>query len=91
MTWHANDVMFGGYAEGSLDPARASSLEAHLLSCASCRERIVPFSDPRRREQLWVGIQSEMHAPRPGPVEALLSRIGVSGHLARLLAATPSL
>jgi hypothetical protein len=32
-----------------------------------------------------------MDAPQPGPVEALLPRIGLSEHLARLLAATPSL
>lgn len=91
MTWHASDVMFGDYADGSLDPARASSLEAHLVNCASCRERVAPLSDVRRAKQVWAGVQREMDVPQPGPVEALLPRIGLSEHVARLLAATPSL
>jgi hypothetical protein len=91
MTWHANDVILGGYVDGSLDPARASSLESHLLSCASCRAKLVPVSEQERGERVWAGIQREMDAPQPGPVEALLNRVGVPGHVVRLLATTPSL
>lgn len=91
MTWHASDAIIGSYVEDSLDPARASSLEAHLLSCASCRERVAPLVRQTHQEHVWAGIQSEMDAPQPGPVEGLLSRIGLPGNVARLLTATPSL
>ena len=91
MTWHASDLMLDGYAEGSLDPARASSLEAHLVNCASCRKRVAPLSDERRVERVWADIQREMDMPQPGTIEALLSRMGLSDHVARLLAVTPSL
>ena len=91
MTWHASNAILDSYVEDSLDPARASSLEAHLLSCAECRERIASPSPAGRQEQVWARIQLEMDAPQPGPLEALLLRVGFSEHLARLLAATPSL
>lgn len=91
MTWHADEVLLGRYTAGSLDPARASSVEAHVLECVVCRERLGPLADQGRLERVWSGIQLEIDAPRPGPVEALLARFGLSEHLARLLAATPSL
>lgn len=91
MSWHADDAMLARYAAGALDDARAFSLEAHLLACDQCRARTEPLAEQRRLETVWTGVQELVDAPRPTPVERVLVRLGVRDHVARLLAATPSL
>ncbi len=91
MSWHADTRLLDHYAAGSLASADAASLEAHLLACPQCRQGLAPRVDPRRLAATWTAIDAALDAPRPGPVERLLCRLGVSDHLARLLASTPSL
>ena len=91
MSWHVDDAVLGRYGAGSLDDANALSVEAHLLGCAACRERTAPLADTARLESVWASVQELVDAPRPTPVERLLLRLGVREHVARLLAATPSL
>jgi hypothetical protein len=90
-TWHAEDDLLARYAAWALDDARAFSLEAHLLSCAACRESLADTTDATRLEHMWSGVVEIIDAPRPGVVERGLLRLGVRDHVARVLAATPSL
>lgn len=91
MSWHADDALLERYAAGTLDDAWAFSLEAHLLACEECRARTVPLADLARVETVWADLQELVDAPRRTPVERVLIRLGVRDHIARLLAATPSL
>ncbi len=91
MTWHADPGLLESYARGSVEEAAAFSLEAHLVSCAACRERAASLVEPVRLELVWEEIQEIVDPPRRGPVERLLVRLGVPEHVARVLAATPSL
>ena len=91
MSWHVDDAVLERYATGSLDDANALSVEAHLLGCADCRKRTAPLADAARLDSVWASVQELVDAPRPTPVERLLLRLGVREHVARLLAATPSL
>jgi len=91
MTWHADPHQLAGYAGGELDPARAASVEAHLLPCPTCRAEVAAGVPRERLDRIWEGVAEVVEGPRAGPVERLLARLGVSGHTARLLAATPSL
>lgn len=91
MTWHADAPLLARYAAGDLDPARALSVEAHMVSCATCRSALAPFADRERLDDVWDELVESIDAPRPGLVERLLARMGVAEHVARLLAATPSL
>lgn len=91
MSWHAAPDLLGAYARGEADHAHASSLEAHVMECAACREALAALTDHERLERVWGEIQSTVDAPRRGPLEFLLVRLGVSDGTARLLAATPSL
>jgi hypothetical protein len=91
MTWHADAPLLARYAAGDLDPARSLSVEAHMVSCATCRAALAPLADRERLDGVWDELVETIDAPRPGLVERLLARIGVAEHLARLLAATPSL
>jgi hypothetical protein len=44
MSWHAQDSQLERYLSGELDDVGAWSLEAHLDTCAGCRDRLVPMS-----------------------------------------------
>lgn len=91
MTWHTNDELLARYVDDRLDDARALSVEAHLLACEACRAAVADHLDAEPLERVWDAVVAEIVAPVPGPVERLLRRLGVRDHLARLLAATPSL
>jgi anti-sigma factor RsiW len=52
-----------GYADGELDPARASALEAHLQTCETCRARLDAWTAERR---------AVARALDPGPAPAAL-------------------
>jgi len=90
-TWHADTALLTRYASGDLDEARAYSLEAHLLACDTCRAGVAAVSDQAQLDRMWAEVTEAVDAPRPGVVERGLVRLGVSDHVARLLAATPSL
>lgn len=91
MSWHADVELVEGYVRGEVDDARAFSLEAHLLACDSCRSLVGAAVGSERLSASWAEIERAVDAPRRGPVERVLSKLRVPAHLARLLAATPSL
>src|SRR5829696_6598465 len=90
-TWHADRTALDAYAGGALDDVRAASIEAHLLECDACRSSLAPLVAAEPLEGIWDAIEIALDAPRPGVVESALVRVGVRSHMARLLAATPSL
>jgi hypothetical protein len=94
MTWHAGAPALTRYRTGGLTLTQASSVEAHLIACAGCRAelaRLADGDDRARLDGLWLDIVEEVDAPGAGVVERLLRTLGLRDHLARLLAATPSL
>jgi hypothetical protein len=91
MTWHADATLLARYANGEVDQARASSVEAHVIACAVCRSALATAVDRARLEHIWSGVRLGVQAPRPRAVERVLRWLGTPDHYARLLAATPSL
>jgi hypothetical protein len=91
MSWHAQSELLERYARGDLGGAQAYSVEAHLPACPQCREQIAALVDVAVLQGAWEGIEERLDAPRRGPVETALARVGVPDHVARLLAATPAL
>jgi hypothetical protein len=91
MSWHGDTMLFEAYATGEIDGARALSLEAHLLECGSCRDGVARAADLERLEDVWTALSQQLDAPHPTLVERSLRLFGVPDHVARLLAATPSL
>ena len=94
--WHTELDTLERYVAGRLSDARAWSVEAHLAACGHCRGRLPEVPAPGRElddrlEAIWAEVAWERDRPSRGPVERLLVAVGVPGHLARLLAATPSL
>jgi hypothetical protein len=91
MSWHAEPEQIAAYARGDVDAAGSFSLEAHLAACPDCQALAAHAVGTPRLELMWDAIEDRLDAPRRGPVEAALARLGVPEHVARLLAATPSL
>jgi hypothetical protein len=90
-TWHADEELLARYAAGEIDDARAYSVEAHVLACETCRSTLARSTDRTQLDRMWIEVADVLDAPRPGIVERGLVRFGVRRHIARLLAATPSL
>jgi hypothetical protein len=88
---HPHDVVLDRYTEGGLPDSAASSVEAHLLTCAVCRRAVAGKADTERLDRLWDALADGAHADRVGVLERLLLRVGVSEPVARILVCTPSL
>lgn len=90
-TWHAGSDLLTRYAAGDADDVVASSLEAHLVACATCRARLRDHVPKERLAASWDCVVQALDAPRRGVLERVLTRLGVRASTARLLAATPTL
>jgi len=91
VSWHADQALLSGYVRGEIDESASMALEAHVIGCAVCRTALGRLADPGRLEQGKEALLAAVNAPRRGPLEALLIRVGVAEETARLVAATPSL
>jgi len=89
--WHADRELLDAYARDAIEEARAYSLEAHLIACDRCRRDLAGSVDRDALDRLWGSITVAIDAPRSGFVERALVRLGLPDHVARLVAATPSL
>lgn len=91
MSWHARSETLAAYVRGEVDEATAYSLDAHVLACAPCRHEVAGRTARAPLDRIWRGIDSQLEMIRPGRIERLLLRLGTGDHVARVLAATPSL
>ncbi|MEJ3744921.1 zf-HC2 domain-containing protein [Actinomycetes bacterium KLBMP 9797] len=89
--WHLPDEDLRRYAAAGLAPPALWSTEAHLAACPRCRDRLAALAGSELLRVGWERLDAELDAPVPGPIERLLTRLGVADHTARLLAATPVL
>jgi hypothetical protein len=93
--WHASADIVERFATDprTLDSVVASSLEAHLLQCAACRQAVHDAADAERQALAasWDRVADRIDRPKRSLVERLLERLGISGGVARLVAATPAL
>lgn len=105
MSWHADRDTIEQYLAGRLTEAYACSVEAHLLTCETCRHELATVSiggtpaspggppDLRGRvvhEQTWDRLLDEVDRPKDNLLVRLLSR-WVPDHLLRPVLAAPAL
>jgi hypothetical protein len=87
MSWHVDAATMDRYQAGAVDRVTGASVEAHVTGCADCRQLVE--ADPARLQRWWEGTAVAVMPGRPGMVERGLARLGVPGHLARLVAVSP--
>ena len=88
---HVDPRLLSAYAADDIDPAHAFSIEAHVVQCTVCQAAVGQLVDRARMDRVLADIDDHLDAPRVGVIENGLRRLRVPEHLARLLAATPSL
>ena len=90
-TWHVAHEMFASYVRGDAGAVAGTSLEQHLVHCASCRTRMADHVDPLPLDALWGRIRAEALAPNRSWMQRVLGWAHVSDGDALLLATAPSL
>lgn len=89
--WHCEASLLRRYTSGQTDFALSSSIETHLLRCATCRSALSDLTDPVVLARAWDGIREVIQRPPlPLPLR-LLRRCGLSQEDAVLLSASQSL
>ncbi len=89
--WHASDTLLERFAvdPAVVDDARAASLEAHLIDCATCRISLGRLVEPTVVDDSWAQVRDQIDEPRLTVVERGMVALGVPQDWARILAATP--
>ena len=91
MTWHADTVALDRYARGVLSDIDAASIEAHVTTCAECRQLAVARVDRDALDRIKHGVDDRLDAPPVPWAPRLLMRTGVSDRDAWLVAGTLSM
>jgi Putative zinc-finger len=89
--WHCDDEALAAFAAGTVDPVSGASVETHLMTCEECRAAVTELFPQQFLDDVWDGVRESVEAPAPGPVERLLTWLGISGETARLLVSVPAM
>ncbi len=92
-TWHAPPDALARYSRSpsDLDEVTAASIEQHLMACNDCRALLSAATAPGDLASSWAAVAEVIDQPRTTVLEALLTRMGMSSGLARVVGATPGL
>ena len=93
---HIDEQLLIGYCELSVTAATAAAVEAHLMSCASCRAKLADLSTSVQdglvnQQSVWDGVLERVDRPTRSITERLLGVLQVRPDTAKLLATTPAL
>ena len=93
---HIDEQLLIGYCELSVTAATAAAVEAHLMSCASCRAKLADLSTSVpdglvNQQSVWDGVLERVDRPTRSITERLLGVLQVRPDTAKLLATTPAL
>jgi hypothetical protein len=89
--WHVPLEQLDGYVTGGADAPTASSIEAHLVNCATCRDALAERSDPALVSNSWASIERTIDGHLNARIERAARRVGVGDREVRTLAPTVSL
>lgn len=89
--WHVSPIQTDAYVADRVDQVTASSIEAHLLACATCRDAIAERQPVPDLAASWARIEARIDDAPVSLGERLGARIGVPSHVVRLLAPTNAL
>ncbi len=84
-TWHVDDDALRGWVEGTAGQLVSASVEQHLGTCERCRDAVTAMVGTDELNT-WQGVLAAVEAPAQAPVERLLTRLGLSGADAKVIA-----
>jgi hypothetical protein len=85
--WHVDDAALQRWVDGTDGSVAGASVEQHLITCASCRERVP--ADPVV-DQVWARVQDAIEVPKQSLLERFLLRLGLTEADARIVAVSPA-
>lgn len=85
--WHAGEQELAAYESGTIHRALATSIEAHLISCARCRAALASRTPRSAVDQAWARLADDVDRPST----SLLGRLTGGHWFARSVIATPAL
>lgn len=93
---HIEERLLIGYCEISLTAATAAAIEAHLITCASCRAALATVAMAgdeglASQESIWDGVLERVDQPTRPLIERLLGAMRLRADTAKLLATTSAL
>jgi hypothetical protein len=88
-SWHLDPEVVDAYLDATLDDARAASLEAHVVTCSTCRLLLADRSDADELDALWHDLVDRLDAEPSSRTTRLLLRLGLRDDTARLLGSAP--
>lgn len=93
---HIDGQLMISYCELSVTAATAAAIEAHLMSCSSCRAKLADLSTSVHdgfvnQQTVWDGILERVDRPTRSITERLLGVMRIRPDTAKLLATTPAL
>jgi hypothetical protein len=77
MTWHVDTHVWEAYAGGRLEPATEASVDAHVVSCPSCRTAASSYVEPAVLESVWPSVSVRIARPVLPAWLRPLRRVGV--------------
>jgi hypothetical protein len=89
-TWHLDEATLRAYADGHPLSVVGSSVEAHLVDCATCRVRLGELMPRQDVDRAWAAIRAHVETPPRSVPERLIRWLGASAETARLLVAVPA-
>lgn len=63
MTWHVDTQVWEAYAVGRLDPATEASVDAHVVSCPTCREAAKAHVEAVALDTVWPTVSDRIACP----------------------------
>ncbi len=88
--WHVDEATLRAYVDGQPLVVVGASVEAHLVGCPPCRNRLGELMSHEVVDEAWSAIRAHVETPRRSLPERLIRRLGISGEVARLLVAVPA-
>lgn len=73
--WHLDRSLLQRYEAGHTDLSLTGSIEAHLISCVTCRRLAGSAVPVERLASIWQNIEAEIDAPQPTTLRRILKRL----------------
>lgn len=89
--WHPDAPSLQAYVDDGASLALTASVEAHVLSCRSCRAALAPAVPPARLAVIREGLEDRLDAADRPWEERVLGRLGVREVDARVVLAAPTM
>jgi hypothetical protein len=88
--WHVDPEALQGWVDGVAGPLASVSVEQHVQRCAHCQATVTELL-PATLRSSWDDVLTAVEVPRPGWVQRLLLRLGLSHSDSLIIASGPTL